>query len=178
MNMISKKSHLAACLISTLWMTASQADNTLLEVRFAESAPKDSFIFKNLSSCTMDSLQITVDLSDSAGKLIFDTTETGAGVEVFQPFETRKGNISLMSAATVNDGDKQLTVQINGLGPEQSASFTIDVDDTMTNSALGNIRVSNSEIASATVSVVHDQSVSEGTFGSDSIALVNLPDCQ
>lgn len=117
-----------------------------LSVKFVESAPKDWFAVTNNGNCKLDSLQMDIDLTDSAGKLIFDTTSTGAGVEVFQPFEIRGGNIELISAGDVKDGDKRLSVLIKHLQPGETASFTIDVDDTLTNSELGMIRVSQSEI--------------------------------
>jgi len=96
---------------------------------------------------------MNIDLTRSAGKLIFDTTASGAGVEVFQPFEVRSGEIELISGDKVVDGDRTLAVLIASLKSGESASFTIDVDDTMTNSELGMIRVSKSEISGSEVLV-------------------------
>ena len=45
----------------------------------------------------MQDLALEIDLTQSEGRLIFDTTATGAGVEVFQPFEVTHGNIALVS---------------------------------------------------------------------------------
>ena len=53
--------------------------NSLVEIEFVESAPKDRFVITNIGSCALDELMIDFDLSQSAGKLIFDTTATGAG---------------------------------------------------------------------------------------------------
>ena len=69
---------------------------TAIEVRFIESAPKDRFIINNTSECNLSEFTFSIDLSESVGKLIFDTTEAGAGVEVFQPFEIVSGNIELL----------------------------------------------------------------------------------
>ncbi len=124
-----------------------------LNVKFVESAPKDWFAVTNASDCAVDSMSMDIDLSGSAGKLIFDTTATGAGVEVFQPFEARSGNIELTSSSKVNDGDKRLSVLISDLQPGETASFTIDVDDTLTNSELGMIRVSRSEISGSGIQI-------------------------
>ena len=63
-----------------------QAD---IVVNFVESAPKDRFVIENTGECEFENLVVEIDLSGSAGGLIFDTTATGAGVEVFQPFEVR-----------------------------------------------------------------------------------------
>lgn len=122
-----------------------------LRVQFVESAPKDRFVFENKSTCTLSSLRIQIDLASSAGKLIFDTTSQGAGVEVYQPFEVRTGKIVLNNP--VRDGDNQLQIQIARLASGEQASFTIDVDDTLTRSVLGNIRVAGSEIEYGTVNL-------------------------
>lgn len=134
-------------------MIASAPAFAQLNVKFVESAPKDLFAVTNTSNCAVESMSMDIDLSGSAGKLIFDTTATGAGVEVFQPFEPRSGNIELTSSGKVNDGDKRLSVLISDLKPGETASFTIDVDDTLTNSELGMIRVSRSEISGSGIQI-------------------------
>lgn len=140
------KHRLTSTLLTLILATLATPLAAELSVKFVESAPKDWFAVTNNSNCKLDSLQMDIDLTDSVGKLIFDTTSTGAGVEVFQPFEIRSGNIELISAGDVKDGDKSLSVLIKHLQPGETASFTIDVDDTLTNSELGMIRVSQSEI--------------------------------
>ena len=151
---------------------------TTLEVRFIESAPKDSFVITNLGECNLNEFVLTIDLTDSTGKLIFDTTETGAGVEVFQPFEVVKGNIELVSSDFVNDGDKILSLQINELAGNSSSSFTIDLDDTLVNSALGMIRVTGSEIANATITVsTEDEQSFSAIFNDKSTATLPLTEC-
>lgn len=124
-----------------------------LDITFRESAPKDSFIITNTSECTANNLIVNIDLSNSAGKLIFDTTAQGAGVEVFQPFEVKQGDITL-ATATIKDGQSKLSITINNLAPQGTASFTIDVDDTLKQSRLGNIRVANSEIMGGEVQAI------------------------
>jgi len=94
---------------------------------------------------------VEIDLSDSAGRLIFDTTASGAGVEVFQPFEVTSGELQLQQTDRINDGEQSLSVIIKRLSPNASASFTIDVDDTLPESELGRIRVSGAEIANGPV---------------------------
>lgn len=121
---------------------------------------------------------MTVDLSGTLGKLIFDTTSAGEGVEVFQPFETRNGEIQLTSAESVLDGENQLSVMVTNLAPGQSVSFTIDVDDTLADSELGNIRVSDSEMTGGTVSLsLGGQPTLTGTFNSDAEISLPSPDC-
>jgi hypothetical protein len=126
--------------------------NADIEVSFKDGAPKDKFTLENTSTCDLNDIVMTIDLSGSIGGLIFDTTESGEGVEVFQPFEVTKGQISL-NATQINDGDKQLTLTIKTLKANDVAGFTIDVDDTLTRSELGNIRVTDTEIKGGSVSV-------------------------
>jgi hypothetical protein len=147
------------------------------QVRFNESAPKDSFTVTRLGTCGTDTFEMTVDMSESAGKLVFDTTATGAGVEVFQPFQTVSGQIALVSGTDVQDGDTSLTVMIKDLPADQFARFTIDVDDTLVQSELGQIRVSGSEITGATVTIAHDDQQITGTFDTRGLAMLKSPDC-
>lgn len=158
--------------ISTLTLLIAQA-HANVEVNFYESAPKDSFVIKNTGNCQLDTITLKIDLTQSAGKLIFDTTSTGAGVEVFQPFEITKGNISLSSEAGIKDGDAVLELLIPSLTSGESVSFTIDVDDTLPVSKLGKIRVAGSEIENGMVQISSEnQETTSATFGDDSKATI------
>lgn len=149
-----------------------------VEVVFVESAPKDRFVIKNTGECDLKDLILNVNLSKSAGRLIFDTTASGAGVDVFQPFEVVKGNLKLISSNKVNDGDKKLSLSIDSIKPKKSASFSIDVDDTLVQSELGNIRVSGSEIKNASVTInLNEKRPFTATFNSNGRALIALPPC-
>ncbi len=149
-----------------------------IEIRFQEGAPKDRFVIHNQSACDISTLVLTLDLSESAGKLIFDTTAAGAGVEVFQPFEVAKGDIRLTDGTTVTDGDNTLALTITALHATEMASFTIDVDDTLTDSDLGQIRVAGSEISGGVVTIATDNALAtSGTFDENSVANVQLQPC-
>ena len=156
-----------------------QSAHANIEVNFFESAPKDSFTINNVGNCALDDLTLTLDLSNTAGKLIFDTSSAGAGVEVFQPFEAREGMISVSSPKGVNDGDNKLTVVIKTLPSGKSVSFTIDVDDTLAISALGNIRVADSEMQNGMVEVSSkDIQSTTALFDNKSKATLKLPPCK
>jgi len=149
-----------------------------LEVNFIESAPKDRFIIKNTGECVLKDLVLEIDLSESTGRLIFDTTATGAGVDVFQPFEVTEGEIELISSAAVEDGDTTLSLRIQNLPAGKAISFTIDVDDTLTASELGKTRVADSEISNGLVKArLREQEPVIATFGNNSKATVLLPTC-
>lgn len=147
-------------------------------VNFVESAPKDWFEIQNVGACALENLQLEIDLRNSVGQLIFDTTATGAGVDVFQPFEIRAGDLKLVSSLEVNDGDTGLSIAIPKLQAGSSVSFTIDVDDTLVGSEMGMIRVTGAEIENAQVNLtLGDQQPVSATFDNASTATVVLPPC-
>lgn len=124
-----------------------------VDLRFVESAPKDRFELTASAACAGMSLDVYIDLSTAPAGLIFDTTAQGAGVEVFQPFEVARGEALLIEAGTTADGDFTIALQLMAPAPGESFVFTIDVDDTAPSSSLGQIRVSDAEIAGATFRV-------------------------
>ncbi|MEL6492933.1 MAG: hypothetical protein AAFQ95_23535 [Cyanobacteria bacterium J06621_3] len=149
-----------------------------VEIEFVESAPKDRFVITNTGSCALEDLMLELDLSQSAGMLIFDTSAAGAGVEVFQPFEVEQGDIVQLAADSVNDGDVALALRVVSLAPGDTASFTIDVDDTLPRGELGQIRVTDSEISGAIASITVGESETTSTaFDNGSVAQANLSDC-
>jgi hypothetical protein len=165
-------------IVASVCLLAGQLAHANVEVTFVESAPKDRFVLHNASQCALNDLTVHLDLSNSVGRLIFDTTATGAGVEVFQPFEVKKGNLKLISASEVKDGDSTLSLSIENIAANDSVSFTIDVDDTLTQSELGNIRVSGSEIANALIEITTEgQQEFSAIFDNKGKALVSLPSC-
>lgn len=165
-------------LVCALLFSFNQSIYANVQIDFIESAPKDSFVVRNISSCVLNDFVVDIDLNGTAGKLIFDTTATGAGVEVFQPFEIVEGEINLISSNSVKDGDKKLSIAVASLAPNKSVRFTIDVDDTLSNSALGNIRVTNSEMENGTVNLVlADSEIYSAKFNKSSQAMINLSNC-
>ncbi|MEM9437825.1 MAG: aggregation factor core [Pseudomonadota bacterium] len=139
-----------------------------ISVRFIESAPKDRFVIENVGACAEGALEIEIDLATAPVGLIFDTTASGAGVEVFQPFEVAAGGDVLAEAILPTDGDASVQLSLTGLAPGGSFAFTVDVDDTGERSDLGQIRVSDAEIAGASVSINGETAL----FGGDAVALL------
>lgn len=134
--------------LSILLTSQAQADVT---VRFIEGAPKDRFVIS--TSCAMGLTDLTIDMAGSKAGLIFDTTGSGAGVEVFQPLEFVSGQSALNTIPEVKDGDASVGFSIQSLTPETALSFTIDVDDTLSNGERGQIIVTGSEIEGAQVRI-------------------------
>ncbi|SFR55799.1 hypothetical protein [Litoreibacter janthinus] len=120
-----------------------------IAARFVESAPKDTFSFTN-SGCALGQTTLVLDMSGSAGGLIFDTEDGGAGVEVFQPFEAVSGDVA---SVTVSDGADVLSLSVSDWPEGAEISFTIDVDDVLRHGDLGQTQVSGGEIAGAEVRI-------------------------
>ena len=145
-----------------------------LDIRFVEGAPKDRFTLTQTGGCALGPSKITIDLAGSAAGLIFDVTATGAGVEVFQPFELTAGAAQVETLPVVADGDTKLTLALSGLADGQSVAFTIDVDDTLGSRA---ITVSGAEIEGASVHLANNASSVSATFDQTARAKITVPDC-
>ena len=146
-----------------------------LEARFVEGAPKDSFVLTNVGSCPLAPAVATFDLSTAPSGLIFDVTGSGAGVEVFQPFELTEGAALVSDPPQVRDGDQSLSLSIAALAPGAAVSFTIDVDDT---AGGREITISGSEIAGATLRVETETGTVEGLFDASAHASLTGSACQ
>ncbi len=161
--------------ILALILAAPVAAN--IDVKFDEGAPKDRFTFTNTGACAVGPATLVLDLSESVAGLIFDTTGEGAGVEVFQPFETVAGADALGAVSPVTDGDNRIELSVTALAPGASIAFTIDVDDTARHSALGQIQVTDAEIAGASVVLTAGAETSLGVFDNTSRAVVRVGGC-
>ena len=159
--------------------SAAANEHTSVVITFNESAPKDRFEVRNDGDCHVKPMQLMIDLAASQGQLIFDSTAFGAGVEVFQPFEVANGRQLVSKLPSVRDGDDRLTLRFLGLPPKSNFAFTIDVDDTLVESKLGQIRVANAEIEGAVVSIrLRDNSPTlRATFSSAATAVLRRVPC-
>ena len=163
--------YVLAPVFALILATPAAAD---IRVAFDEGAPVDRFTVLNAGTCPLGAAVVTIDLAGSAGRLIFDVTGAGAGIEVFQPFRVVAGGASLTALPTVSDGDRAVALGLHGLGAGERVAFTIDVDDTT--SARG-IMVAGSEIEGASVRVEAGGEVAEGRFGRESTARVAVEEC-
>lgn len=120
-----------------------------INLQFQEGAPKDRFVIEN-NLCSLSDVVLTIDLSTAPSGLVFDVTGEGAGVEVYQPVELEAGFAALTE---VTDGDQRLEIRMDDFALGDAITVSADLDDTLENSPLGQIRVADSEIAGVTVSV-------------------------
>jgi hypothetical protein len=139
---------------------AAAGEHTSIRLVFNESAPKDSFSLRNEGHCVAKPVQLMVNLAPSRGRLIFDPTGSGAGVEVFQPFQITRGRNLVSTVQPVSDGDNQLILNFNRLPPKARFAFTIHVDATLERSETGPTRISGVEIEGGSIIVrVRDSAI-------------------
>ena len=138
---------LLAINVSTANASSSGTDTckTGITVSFSEGAPVDRFEIKNTSK-DWQIINVEIDLSSSKGRLIFDTISGGKGVEVFQPYKTVSGSAKIIKANAVKDGSDAILLGFEQFNSGQSYTFSIDVDDQLTSSELGQIRVTGGEM--------------------------------
>ena len=142
-----------------------------VDVAFGESAPRDRMTITNGSDAAIAGM--TFDLSTSVGQIIFDTLSGGDGVEVFQDFQVERGDATLAAEPIAQDGSDVLELRFESFLPEEDFVFSIDVDDRLENSELGQIQVTGSEIDGAVVVVefANGETLS-GSFDTNSKAIV------
>lgn len=158
-------------LIATLCSTPAIADVT---VTFRDGAPKDRFTITQTAPCAIGPATLTIDLGTAPAGLIFDTTSTGAGVDVFQPFEWVSAPDGVTATPQVGDGDTVLALDLPDLIPQSPLVFTIDLDDTTSNRQ---ITVSGSEVAGAQVTLVTAGQSNTGVFDATGTATIPTSAC-
>ena len=160
-----------SCLAAATLALPAFAD---INVRFMEGAPTDRFIFTAAGDCPLEGVRLTIDLSGSSAGLIFDTTPSGAGVEVFQPFVLVAGADMVTGTSGVVDGDQRLTLDVARLDPGAQIAFTIDVDDTI---GAREITVSGAEITGAAAQLDIDGEVLTAPFNANAATQIVYNGC-
>lgn len=111
-------------------MAHADACGPRLIVEFVEDSA-DFFVLRNASEPGWSVLRVEIDLRDSAGGLIFDVTESGAGVSAFQPYTAAGGTAAAAGRTEGTDGDSLLSIGFDRFGPGEHFVFSIDLDDTL-----------------------------------------------
>ena len=169
-------------LAATLASAATAAFAADVTVTFDENVPTDSFRIANTSPCNATITKITIDLAGSAGGLVFDTAAGGAGVSAYQPFGVRSGQSIVTRASPVGDGDRTVKLTFSALVPGSAVEVTIDVDDRLLSSVLGQAQVSGTEIRGAEITATllwpsGERQTASGTFGPDAVARIRARSC-
>lgn len=153
-----------------------------VSVSFQEAAPRDSFTIRNTGACDLGPVRVTIDLAGSTAGLIFDTTASGAGLSVFQPFRLEVGGDWVTSVGDVTDGSTSISLDLEGLPPNRYVLFTIDVDDSLPGGPLGPTMIDGSEIAGGRAVVAtrlggESLPPAEALFGPGGVATVRHSAC-
>ncbi len=160
--------------LRTLLLCAAPMAHADITVTFVEGAPKDQFIIATDEACALPPFSLTIDLTSSAAGLIFDVTDAGAGVEVFQPLTLTTGADQVTALSTLTDGDQYLSLDIASLTANSPITFTTDLDDTIDQRA---ITVTGAEIAGATVRLTQMDGVISADFGATAAASIPTTQC-
>lgn len=150
-------------------------------IRFIDSSP-DLFIIENNSLEPWTLLSLEFRAANSTGRVVFDTDFGGAGASEPQQFETVEGEVGLMRAPVVADGAEELTLNFTNFQAGRKFVFSIDLDDRLENSAMGQAYVTGEEIAGAEVLGLFThpkigQGNARGTFGTDGKAHLRGATC-
>ena len=145
-----------------------------IEISFRDGAPKDRLTIANTSGCDLGEVSLFFDLSQSKAGLIFDTTASGDGVEVFQPLEVVRGGEYISGMSFPRDGDSSLEIVFADLKEKAEIVFTLDLDDTRADNQSGQIIVRGDEIMGATVKARSSSDI--GVFDASGVARIKM-DC-
>lgn len=121
---------LSLCLLILPGTAFAASCGPRLVATFSEGAPSDRFTLTNTSDPGWSVIEVELDLGPSRGRVIFDVTERGAGLSVYQPFEEATGTAVIADRSAVTDGDTLLTLRFSSFAPGDTFGFTIDLDDT------------------------------------------------
>lgn len=161
-------------LTATLLAMAAPA-SAEMTVQFREGAPTDRFIFEWSGTCALTDATLSLDLAGSSAGLIFDVTDAGAGVEVFQPFTLVAGADLVRATSGVTDGAQTLSLDVTRMDPGAQIAFTIDVDDTI---GAREITVSGAEIQGARAQLQVAGTEYSAPFGTNAVARIVQSGCQ
>ena len=161
-------------LLTTLPYGAS-ACGPRLKVEFFESSDGDLFEVSNVSQVSWSVKTLTIILSGSRGRLIFDTASGGLGASMPAPLYVISGDVGFESASQVDDGGETVALLFNAFLPGRRFVFSIDVDDRLDPSGFGQADVSDAEMsgASAVAEMVNSNgrtSQIKGVFTDSAIA--------
>lgn len=154
-------------------LTASQS-HADIQLEFFEGAPKDTFVLTNEGSCLINNALVKIDLSGAKAGLIFDVTAKGSGVEVFQPFKITSGSELFSTLPAISDGDQSISLDLKSFGPDETVTFTIDVDDT---GGEREITVSESEFEGVSVSAIINDELFSTTLQDGSEVRLSMAGC-
>jgi hypothetical protein len=117
-----------------------------VQVTFEDGFP-DAFTIRNLSPAGWTLRALTIDLSNSFGKVVFDTEPGAAGIEQADTYyaTSREGPMRLLGATPRADR-RAMELRFAGFISGSRFAFKIDMDDTAPVSSRGRARVTFGEM--------------------------------
>ncbi|MEM1365763.1 MAG: hypothetical protein AAGH82_08430 [Pseudomonadota bacterium] len=154
----------------------------VINARFIEGAPTDRFEIENASANGWSISSATFDLSQTPAGLVFDTEDGGGGLEVFQPFKAAESSAKLGGISGLTDGGTTLILNFTSFAPGETFAFTIDIDDSLENSARRQTQVVGSEIEGVSLRASAARAdgrsiVVEGVFATDASVNASTSEC-
>ncbi len=122
-----------------------------LLVEFYESSDGDLFEVTNKSEAPWSVKTLTLILSGSSGRLIFDTASGGPGASMPAPLNVVSGDVGFAGASQVDDGGEVVALTFSAFLPGRMFLFSVDVDDRLADSGYGQADVSDGEMEGASV---------------------------
>ena len=118
-------------------------------VEYTDDDP-DYFIIKNRSPMGWALVKLAIDLTASAGNLVFDTDEGGPGVGGASPFYPDAiSSVRLVGTVPARDGGRTIGLQFEGFLQDRDYTFHVDLDAIP--SSGGRIRVLPSDVKGARI---------------------------
>ena len=123
--MVLNKITFAAMLCTMVSLSAVHAGE--ITVRFEEDAPKDRFVISNSSYCSLDNVDLELNLVGSGGRLVFDTAPEGD--RIYQSTRVDVKNSSILDLPVIDEGQTALLLSFATIGSQGQAVIEVDVDD-------------------------------------------------
>lgn len=169
---------IAALALATALPVPFAVAGSELTVSFQEAAPKDVIVIRNATGCPLPGFELRIDLRPSAGRLLFDTTPGGAGIDLAQPFEIVEGGAMVEAFADLTDGDRIARIRFRRMDVGGQVTVNLDLDDTLPEGPLGPTLVTPEEIAGAAVFMAREGLPEiSAQFGLDGWAALPLGQC-
>ncbi len=128
---------------------ATPACGPRLMIEYTDDGP-DVFLIRNLSGEGWALEALSIDLSGSAGDVVFDTVFGGEGAGSPSPFQSLPGEgVRLVAMTPASDGGRLLALRFAGFAPGARFTVSVDIDDRLPNSAMGQSYVTGPELAGA-----------------------------
>lgn len=152
-----------------LFASAAQADIVL---SIANGDPYDRLRIWNLAVGSELRGRLHIDFATSEGRVLLDTEYGGLGTKDPMPVEVELGNIRM---APVVEGDRHLTIFLEGVAAGATAVITMDFDNEASFWSGSRVAVIGGHIACTVARFEGGEAGTEATFDPCAVARLSLP---